>query len=311
MPRLRNKALVKHNLDLWLNDLLLRDGFFTNVTYGETDIYSRDISQLTLVSDPSFIDGTVWQSAFKNWVHESGIIPTETGVAPPLLASGVTVNGTFYPYDNAAVGYDASYAHFIDWPNGRVIFTNALTSSDVVQGQFAYKEIGVEYSNAFENESKEFYVETMYKDNPYQSGVITYPQENDRTLPMVFIDVDQVDYDAYELGNASNVATMRGSFIIWSRDSYTVDLLDDLLGYQEHTVLLGIDFNQPGGCPFPLQAFGSKNLAFTSYGSTASLGSPYFWRRIYLDNVSSRKLPPYYNIDRSRVDFLIRVYPNF
>ena len=46
MPRLRGKSLVKSNLELWLNDLLLKDGFFTDITTGETDIYGRDISLL-------------------------------------------------------------------------------------------------------------------------------------------------------------------------------------------------------------------------------------------------------------------------
>ena len=65
MPRLRAKAQVKQNLDLYLNDLFLRDGFFTTVNVGEADIYGRDLSLLTSVTaDPSFADGRVWQSAF-------------------------------------------------------------------------------------------------------------------------------------------------------------------------------------------------------------------------------------------------------
>ncbi len=309
MPRLRNKSLVKHNIQLWVEDLFLRDGFFTNINAGETDIYSRDISVLTLVNDdPSSPDGTVWQSAFKEWVHESGLVPSNTGVAPPTVASGVTVDGTFYPTYSFLPGFSATFAHAIDFTNGRVIFDTPITPTSIVQGDFAYKEITVDSASAFENEQKEFFIETTYKDNPFQTGVVTFPNENDRTLPMVLIDVTAINYDAYELGNASNVLNLQGSFIVWARDEYMRDLIEDLITQQEHTVLLGVDFNT---APFPLEHNNQKNLAFTNYSDVARLGSPYFWRRIYMDEIDSRRITPFYNIERTQVNFLIRVYPNF
>jgi hypothetical protein len=75
--------------------------------------------------------------------------------------------------------------------------------------------------------------------------------------------------------------------------------------------LLGANFNQPGGSPFPLIYNGDKNPLFTNYDTIASLESPYFWRRIYLDNLSSSRIAPLYNIERTRVNFQIKVYPNF
>jgi len=86
MPRLRRKSLVKSNLDLWLNDLFLKDGFFIDVSTGDTDVYGRDISEMISTPDPSYADGRVWQSAFKEWVHESGINPTEPTQTAPLVA---------------------------------------------------------------------------------------------------------------------------------------------------------------------------------------------------------------------------------
>jgi len=308
MPRLRRKALVKSNLDLWLNNLFLKDGFFTDVSTGETDVYSRDISEMINVSDFSYADGRVWQSAFKEWVHESGIIPTESTTTPPLVASGVTVDGVFYPKDSAAPGFNPAFSHALDYRNGRVIFDTPITLTSTVQGEFSYKEITVALAATFENEQKEFYFETAYKDNPYQTGVITFPEENSRTLPMVMIDVTQMSYDSYELGNASNRLDLQGSLIVWARDDYTRDQIEDLVGSQEHVVALGIDFNT---APYPLDYRNDKNLAFSSYDTLANLGSPHFWRRIYIDEIDSRRVTPFYNIERTQINFLIRVYPNF
>lgn len=308
MPRLRRKSLVKSNLEVWLNDLFLRDGFFTNVSTGETDIYGRDISEMIHTEDPTYITGRVWQSAFKEWVHESGIIPTNNLITAPILSDGVTVDGTFYPKDPLAPGFNPAFSHAIDYRNGRVIFDTPVSLASTVQGEFAYKEITVDLAATFENENKEFFVETNYKDNPFQTGVITFPEENSRTLPMVLIDVTSMGYTAYELGNASNLMELQGSLIIWSRDDYIRDQIEDLIGSQEHVVVPGIDFND---APYPLDYRNDRNALYTSYGDMASIYSPYFWRRIYIDDIDSRRITPFYNIERTQVNFLIRVYPNF
>ena len=159
MPVLRRKALVKSNLDLWLNDLFLKDGFFIDVSTGETDVYGRDISELISIDSPSYADGRVWQSAFKEWVHESGIIPTAATQTAPLVASGVTVDGVFYPKDPGAPSFNPAFSHALDYRNGRVIFDTPITLSSAVQGEFSYKETTVDLADSFENEQKEFYFE--------------------------------------------------------------------------------------------------------------------------------------------------------
>ena len=308
MPKLRRKALIKSNLDLWLNDLFLKDGFFTDVSTGETDIYGRDISELISNADPSYADGRVWQSAFKEWVHESGIIPTESLTTPPLVASGVTVDAVFYPKDPGASGFNPAFSHALDYRNGRVIFDTPIALTSVVQGEFSYKEITVALAATFENEEKEFFFETTYKDNPFQTGVLTFPEENSRTLPMVMIDVTQMTHEAYELGNASNTLELQGSLLVWARDDYMRDQIEDLLGEQERVVLLGIDFNT---APYPLDFRNDKNPLFSSYDVLANLASPHFFRRLYVDDIDSRRITPFYNIERTQINFLIRVFPNF
>lgn len=307
MPRLMAKSLVKANLELWLNDIFLKEGMYQNVSTSETDIYNRDISVLVSTSDESFVDGRVWQSAFKEWVHESGITPIYS-VAAPIVASGVTVNSIFYPKDSGAIGYNPLFAHAIDYRNGRIIFDSPISTSSIVQGNFAYKEITVDQADVYENEQKEFYMETAYKDNPYQTGVIIYPEANSRTLPMVLIDIVDRTSEPYELGAPANIAKFNTTLIVWSRDSYIRDTIEGMLSSRERSVLLGINFNN---APDPLTYLNDKNPSFTNYDNFAQVTGVYFWRRIYIDDISARRIAPYYNIERTQVDLQIRVYPNF
>ena len=46
MAMLRNKSLVKQNIELWLNDLFLRDGLYRNITTSDVDFYGNDISKM-------------------------------------------------------------------------------------------------------------------------------------------------------------------------------------------------------------------------------------------------------------------------
>lgn len=306
----RAKPLIKANLKLFLEDLFLRSGFYTNVASGQTDFYGRDLSRMmpadVVYPEPDFVSSfpnKVWQSAFKNWTHEDGIPSAESGVLPPMVSSGVVVNGTFYP-QATTVG---TYAHAIDFPNGRVIFDTPLAGTPTVQGNFSYKTILVDSANSFENERNPLLIETAYKDNPRATGVDIYPGVDSRTLPAVFIDFQRRDNAAYELGNRNPIKDFFGVFHIWTRNEFMHDLIEDVISDEFRQVLLGIDFNT---APDPLLAGGAKNPSFTGYSTLANRWGPHFWRRIYLENVSPKKQKPLYEIERSRVDFTARVYPN-
>ena len=283
---------------------MLTEGLYRNISTGQTNFYSTDMSRLVGVTgDEDFNDGQVWQSAFKNWVYESGIVPTDTGVAPPTLVSGVTVDAVFYP--DSTVG---PFAHFVDFPNGRVIFNAPILSSSIVQATFAYKEITVDFAESFDNERMDLLIETSIKDNPAQTGIQSYPSKSNRTLPAIWIDVLRREHDGYELGSKSLISDFYGVFHVWARDRWMRNIIADILSDAHRDVLLGIDFNT---APFPLLSKGRRNPAWTTYGDNARVHGPYFRRRIYLDEVGVKKDKPLFEIERSRVSFQTRIYPNF
>jgi len=304
MAGLGRKALIKSNLDLWLNDLFIRNNLYTNVASGEIDFYSRDVSRLIVSSDPSFVaDNTIFQSPFKNWVHEDGVTSSTAGDLPPTVASGIIVDGTLYPTATTS----GAYAHIIDYPNGRVIFDTALAGTPVVQADYSYKEVTVDFANSFDNENKPLKIEMSYKDNPAQSGTDVYPFSDERTLPAVFIDILNRQSKAYELGTRDAIADYFGVFHIWARNEFQLDLIEDILAEEDHQVILGINFNTAA---YPLLSKGEKNPAFTSYAAMAQLWTNSFWRRIYLEDVEPHKDTPLFEIERSRMNFTAKVYPS-
>lgn len=307
MPKFRVTSQVKANLDLWLNKILLEDGYFSTISVGETNVYGRDLSLLEEQDDPSRPDNTVFQSAFKPWVHESGITPSDSNVTSPIICSGVTVDGVFYPQFSGAPGYSSLYSHHIDFNNGRIIF-DSVPAGTTFQAEFSYKEVTVDFSDRFENEEDQLLIELAAKNNPRQTGVVVYPEPHHVVLPSLQIDLTSRTNEPYELGASSTTAEIRGTLILWSRNSWIKDTIIDLIQDKERTVLLGIDFNT---APHPLDEFNDKNPAFTSYDSLAVINGPYFYRRIYIDDIETKEAPPFMNIERARIDFLIRVFANF
>jgi len=303
MATMGKKSLFKSNIEYWLNDLVLRAGLYTNISVGQVDTYGNNISQLIPTSDPSHA-GSVYQSAFKNWVYESGIPAPQSGIAPPTVASGVTVNGSFYPEASTT----GTYQHFIDWPNGRVVFANTIPAGDTVEADFAYNNITIDFASKLNNENKPLLIETNLKDNPPQSGVDSYPQKNSITLPAIFIDVLKRSSKGYELGDKSLVADFFGVFHIWTRDDFYRDILEDLLAETQHDVIFGINFNN---APYPFVAHGRRNPSWPGYSALADVHGPYFWRRIYMDMSEANKNPPLFEVERSSIKFNVKVYPNF
>ena len=104
------------------------------------------------------------------------------------------------------------------------------------------------------------------------------------------------------------ISQTEGVFHIWTRDDIYRDLLEDILADSARDVLIGINFNT---APFPLLSFGRRNTAWSTYLTYANIYSPHFWRRIYLESMETTKDPPLFEVERSRVNFNIRVYPNF
>lgn len=124
----------------WLDWGLLHKENYFNVSLGELDHNGEDVSLLRLSNDRRFLEGQAWESIKPNWVWQN--VPYLTN--PPIVASGVYVNNTFYPLNSTG-----TYAHHIDYFNGRVIFNSPIDPTSKVQVEHSYKYISVLYANAY------------------------------------------------------------------------------------------------------------------------------------------------------------------
>jgi len=109
-------------------------GQFYNIEIPESGIYGGDKHKLRLAEDPNYLDGQVWEGYRQNWVWESGISAT---TEQPISISGVFVDNTFYATGNVTKPF------YIDYPNGRVVFDTAITSTSTVQLEYSHKWVQV------------------------------------------------------------------------------------------------------------------------------------------------------------------------
>ena len=113
---------------------LLDRGQFYNINIPESGIYGGDRHRLRTAQDPNYTNGQVWEGYRQNWVWESGISATDE---QPITISGVFVDDAFYATGNVTKPF------YIDYPNGRVVFDTALTTTSTVQLEYSHKWVQV------------------------------------------------------------------------------------------------------------------------------------------------------------------------
>tara|TARA_Y100000114_G_scaffold109417_2_gene102930 strand:+ start:496 stop:1455 length:960 start_codon:yes stop_codon:yes gene_type:complete len=113
---------------------LLDRGQFYNINIPESGIYGGDKHKLRSAQDPNYSDGQIWEGYRQNWVWESGISATDE---QPIKISGVFVDDVFYATGNVTKPF------YIDYPNGRVVFDTALSTTSTVQLEYSHKWVQV------------------------------------------------------------------------------------------------------------------------------------------------------------------------
>ena len=132
---------MESTLKTYLDWGLLSVGGWTNIETPTSGAFGGTFDTLRAVSDPSYTDGQVWESARKDWVWEtgmdySGVLSdgTATGVEP-IEITGVSIGGTTY-----GTG-DATYAHHYNYPLGRVVFDSAISTTSSVKLEYSYRNV--------------------------------------------------------------------------------------------------------------------------------------------------------------------------
>ena len=128
--------ILLDNFVAFYDNGFLDKGQFYNIQIPQSGIYGGDRHKLRLAEDPNYTDGQVWEGYRQNWVWEgSGYVSSTT--RQPVTISGVFVDNTFYATGNVTKPF------YVDYPNGRVVFDTALSSTSAVQLEYSHKWVQV------------------------------------------------------------------------------------------------------------------------------------------------------------------------
>lgn len=258
MPRLNKithigdstiSSLIQDNLVEFFDWGLMNIGGFSNISISTIGHYGGEKDKLRLVDDPRYNSGQVWESFRSNWVWQSGMScstqpKTLTKLKPDSTTypnsihtpgvSGVFIDGNFQPV--SGVG---PYKHYIDYPNGRVIFDAAISTTSEVTAEYSYKWANVTRAN------EDFFRQVQYRseraDGDFTlagSGDWSQLAETRLQLPAVGIEVVKSrSLEPYALGGLTHFVSTDVLFHVLADDDYERDKLLDVISLQEEKVL--------------------------------------------------------------------------
>lgn len=284
---------VRVNMNAYIDWAFLGIGAFFNVNIPTSGSYGGNFHQLRMVSDPYYTDGRVWESARSNWVWETGI---EYGYQP-IRVSGVNVNNTFLPIVNTGNPFAINY------PQGRVIFNNAISTSSTVTAEYSYKYVRV--FNAAEDWFNSIQYNSLRVDDPQflqqASGVWNNLARNRVQLPAIGIDVsNRLKFTPFEMGSIANYQQRDMMLYVLGETQYDRDQIHDIFINQIDKTLYLFDVNRmTTDNKFPLVS-GSPVPSAMMYPSLLAETGAYRWKPIDIKNIRNdgyMDAPPLYTAD--------------
>lgn len=244
---------LRANLISFLDWGFLQKHNFHNVTIPSSGQYGGSKHKLELVKDPRYTAGQVFQANRGNWVWQSGLN------IPAIQVSGVNVNGTFYPLTTTG-----AYSHYVDYPNGRIIFNSAISTTATVTAEYSPKIVNVVDANevGFIRQLQEgsFRLDDANFANP-SSGNWAITPENRLQLPLIAVEVTGAkSYEPMMIGGGQYIRS-KVVFHVLSENEKLTSHIATIIGMQ----------NDKTNSTFDVNEISERNLSPLNYrGSIAS-----------------------------------------
>ena len=218
---------IENNMKWFLDWAFLGIGGWSNVTMPTSGAFGGTFDTLRLVNDPSYSNGQVWEGARKDWVWETG---SSYEGHDPIQISGVYVNGVL-----KGTG-DATYGHHYNYPLGRVVFDNPISTSDTVKVEYSYRNVQVYVADEAPWWDELQYNSLRVDDTHYSStgsgswGILA----NHRVqMPAIVLEtVPRRRFKPYQLGDTSQFVQQDIVFHIVGENRWWRNQLVDILSYQ-------------------------------------------------------------------------------
>lgn len=260
---------------------LLNKGSYFSVTIPTSGSYGGSFHQLRPTHDPNYTDGRIWQGVRRDWVYEQGL----DYHTQPIRVSGVRVSGVFYHKD-----VTGSYAHTIDYINGRIVFASAISVNSTVTCEYSYR-----YFHFTTHEAawfRELQTNSFRPDDRHftqlASGNWAILAQNRVQLPAVVIEpVPRRSFKGYQLGGGQFVYN-DVLFHIFAETPWERDTLVDVITYQNEKTIHSFNKNTVAASgKFPLNNDGSISSGIIDYPDLVNINSPYFWKKLtFLNTVA-------------------------
>jgi hypothetical protein len=283
---------------------LLNAGGFTTVDVsspGTNDPYADEV--LHPVHQEGVEDNRIWEAIHPDWVYETGVDYSP----PPVRPTGVYVNATFYPTATTT----GPFKHYINFPEGRVVFDHAIAASSLVQVSYSYR-----WLNFYDNEVPWFRDVVLdpvaVSDSPSTGAFINLLKENRVQLPAVIIE---------PVMNRRLRGMMLGSGALWVEQDILFHLIAersdersnimDIITLQKDKTFYLFDVNARNDAgDYPVDARGVPIAGAKMYPSLVAMPpAGYRWKSCYFSRMTpqdvSLQLPLYRGVVRAtlEVDF--------
>ena len=244
---------IETNLKAWMDWAFLEIGAWFDVSINASGAYGGDFSTLRMASDSNYTEGQVWETFRRDMVWESGL---HLSSAQPIQVSGVWVDDTFYESD------DATYGHYVDYPNGRIVFDSAISTSAKVQLEYSYRWVQTHHAET--PWWQQLHYRSFRVDDDHfkrqASGQWDIGPHHRVQMPAVVIEpVAQRTFTPYEMGNSSHWVRQNVVFNIVAETKWERNQLADILSVQDDKVVWFFDTNAMRVAEdFPLDSRGEK-----------------------------------------------------
>jgi len=259
---------LEYNLKAYVDYMLLGMGGWQNIERPTSGAYGGDFSILRLVNDPSYTEGTVWETARKDWVYETGVVSYPTSA--PISISGIYINGTLYQTG------DATYGHHYNYPLGRVVFDSPVSISSVVTLNYSFRDVQVYLADNAPWWDEIQYDSYRVDDDTYSvsnSGAWAVLSNHRVQLPAIVIEIlPNRNMKPYQLGDTSQILKQSVAFHILAESRWWRNQLMDIVSLHKDNQIWLLDYNtmaNSGSYPLDYRGMKINNNTYDSLVNTS------------------------------------------
>lgn len=271
--------IAEANFKMYLDWAFLNIGAWFDATISNASLYGTNKHcKLLPVSDPSYVDGKVWQGIRKDWVWEQGV--TFNSTSPISSISGVVLN------NSTNIAKSGNFT--VDYPLGRIIFNNPISVSSSINIEYSYRFVQVHRASEspwFNIIQYSSFNTSNYDIQKTEDGEWSIGGNHRIQLPAIIVEsVPRSRSRPYEIGNSLLWLEQDIAFYVLAENKNDRNKLLDILRLQQDITLQLYDTNALAqNDNYPLDYNGDIKNNPLMY---PNIISQYAWRKCFIKNIS-------------------------